>query len=50
LAIACEEAEEQVIITYAATSGISAEEINVAHLEALIWAGEVDLGKASAAA
>ena len=50
LAIACEEAEEQVIFTYAATSGISAEEINVAHLEALIWAGEVDLGKASAAA
>lgn len=45
LAIACEEAEEQVISTYAATSGISAEDINVAHLEALIWAGEVDLGK-----
>ena len=49
LAIACEEAEEQVILTYAATSGITAEEINVAHLEALIWAGEVDLGKANAA-
>ncbi len=46
LAIACEEAEEQVILTYAATSGISAEEINVAHLEAIIWAGEVELGKA----
>ena len=46
LAIACEESEDQVIMTYAATSGISAEEINVAHVEALVWAGEVDLGKA----
>ena len=45
LAIACEEAEEQVIMTYAATSGISAEEINVAHIEALVWAGEIDFGK-----
>lgn len=46
LAIACEEAEEQVIATYAAVSGISAEEINLAHVQALIWAEEVDLGKA----
>ena len=46
LAIACEEAEAQVIATYAATSGISAAEINIAHLEALIWADEVDFGKA----
>ncbi len=45
LAIACEESEDQVILIYAATSGISAEEINVAHVEALIWAGEIDLGK-----
>ena len=50
IAIACEEAEELVISTYAAGLGISAEEINVAHLEALIWAGEVDIGKASAVA
>lgn len=46
LAIACEEAEEQVIATYAAVSGISSEEINLAHVQALIWAEEVDLGKA----
>ncbi len=46
LAIACEEAEEQVITTYAAVSGISAEEINLAHIQALVWAEEVDLGKA----
>ncbi|MHB1233107.1 MAG: EAL and HDOD domain-containing protein [Burkholderiales bacterium] len=46
LAIACEESEEQVIATYAATSGISAEEINIAHVQALIWAEEVDMGKA----
>ena len=45
LAIACEEAEEQVIATYAATSGISAADINLAHVQALIWAEEVDLGK-----
>ena len=50
IAIACEESEHQVIMTYAATSGISAEEINVAHVEALIWAGEIDLSKTSAAA
>lgn len=46
LAIACEEAEDQVIATYAAVSGIQAEEINLAHVQALIWAEEVDLGKA----
>jgi EAL and modified HD-GYP domain-containing signal transduction protein len=46
LAIACEEAEEQVIAIYAATSGISAADINLAHVQALIWAEEVDLGKA----
>lgn len=45
LAIACEEAEDQVIATYAAVSGISAEDINLAHVQALIWAEEVDLGK-----
>ena len=45
LAIACEQSEEQVIMTYAASTGIPAEEINVAHLEALVWAGEIDLGK-----
>ena len=50
IAIACEESEDQVIMTYAATSGISAEEINVAHVEALIWAGEIDISKTSAAA
>ena len=50
LAIACEESEYQVIMTYAATSGISAEEINVAHVEALVWAGEIDLGNTNAAA
>lgn len=50
IAIACEESEGQVILTYAATSGISAEEINVAHVEALIWAGEIDISKSSAAA
>lgn len=46
LAIACEEAEEQVIATYAAVTGVSAEEINLVHVQALIWAEEVDLGKA----
>ena len=46
LAIACEEAEDQVIATYAAVSGISAEAINLAHVQALVWAEEVDLGKA----
>lgn len=46
LAIACEESEEQVITTYAAVSGISAEDINLAHVQALVWAEEVDLGKA----
>lgn len=46
LAIACEEAEDQVIATYAAASGITAEDINLAHVQALIWAEEVDLGKA----
>ena len=50
IAIACEESEDQVIMTYAAISGISAEEINIAHVEALIWAGEIDLAKTSAAA
>jgi len=45
LAIACEEAEDQVIATYAAVSGISAEDINLAHVQALVWAEEVDLGK-----
>ena len=49
IAIACEESEHQVIMIYAATSGISAEEINVAHVEALIWAGEIDIAKTSAA-
>ena len=46
LAIACEEAETEVIATYAAVSGISAEAINLAHVRALVWAEEVDLGNA----
>jgi len=50
LAIACEEAEEHVIATYAATSGISAEEINIAHVQALIWAEEAGWGELNAAA
>lgn len=43
LAIACEQAEAQVISTYAATTGITPAEINMAHVEALIWAGELEL-------
>ncbi len=46
LAIACEQAEEQVVSTYAASLGITAEEINIAHVQSLVWAEEVDLGKA----
>lgn len=46
LAIACEEAEDEVIAIYAAVSGISAEAINLAHVSALVWAEEVDLAKA----
>ena len=45
LAIACEEAEAHVIATYAAVSGISAKDINRAHMQALNWAEEAGWGK-----
>ncbi len=43
LAIACEQSEEQVIATYTAAKTVSAEELNLAHLQAIMWAEEVDL-------
>lgn len=43
LAIACEESEQDVIATYLAAGKISAEELNTAHVQAIIWAEDVNL-------
>ena len=41
LAVACEEADQAGIDRYAAACGLNAEEVNVAQVEALIWAEEI---------
>jgi c-di-GMP phosphodiesterase len=43
LAIACEESEQEVIASYLAAGKISAEELNTAHVQAIIWAEDVNL-------
>lgn len=43
LAVACEEADEDSISRIAASSGLDAKTVNQAHIQALIWAEEIDL-------
>ena len=43
LAVACEEADEESISRIAASSGLDARTVNQAHIQALIWAEEIDL-------
>jgi len=42
LAIACEDFDQDRIAKYAAVCGITADEVNIAHVKALIWGEEVD--------
>ena len=42
LAIACENFDQDAIARYAATCGLTADEVNVTHVKALIWGEEVD--------
>ena len=42
LAVACEEADQSGIIQYAAASGLDADEVNIAQVNALIWAEEIE--------
>ena len=42
LAIACEDFDQERIAKYAAVCGITADEVNIAHVKALIWGEEVD--------
>lgn len=42
LAVACEEADQEAIVQYAAVCGLSADEVNIAQVKALIWAEELD--------
>jgi len=42
LAIACEEADQEAIVQYAAACGLSADEVNMAQVKALVWAEELD--------
>ncbi len=42
LAVACEEGDDAGIESRAALCGLSAEEVNLAHVQAMIWAEEVD--------
>lgn len=43
LAIACEDFNQDVIAHCAATCGLSADEVNVTHVKALIWSEEVEV-------
>lgn len=43
LAIACEESEQEVIATYLAAGKVAAEELNTAHVQAIIWAEDINL-------
>lgn len=43
LAVACEDADEESISRIAADSGLDAKTVNQAHIQALIWAEEIDL-------
>ena len=43
LAVACEEADQEAIIEYAAACGLDAGEVNTAQVKALVWAEEIDL-------
>lgn len=42
LAIACENFDQDAISRYAAACGLTADEVNVTHVKALIWGEEVD--------
>lgn len=42
LAVACEEADQEAIVQHAATCGLTADEVNIAQVKALIWAEELD--------
>lgn len=42
LATACEDFDQDAIARYASACGLSADEVNVAHVNALIWGEEVD--------
>jgi EAL and modified HD-GYP domain-containing signal transduction protein len=44
LAIACEDFDQDEIAKYAADCGVTADEVNIAHVNALIWGEEVDAG------
>lgn len=44
LVLATEEGEERILETYAALCGITAQELNEAHAQALLWAEQVDQG------
>jgi len=43
LSVACEEADQDAIIEYAAACGLDANEVNTAQVKALVWAEEIDL-------
>lgn len=43
LSVACEEADQEAIIKYAAACGLDANEVNTAQVKALVWAEEIDL-------
>lgn len=42
LAIACEEADQEAIVRHAAVCGLTADEVNIAQVKALVWAEELD--------
>lgn len=42
LAVACEEADQEAIVQYAAVCGLSADEVNNAQVKAMVWAEELD--------
>jgi EAL and modified HD-GYP domain-containing signal transduction protein len=42
LAIACEQDDQERIHELASQCGLDANDVNIAHLQALIWAEEVD--------
>lgn len=43
LSVACEEADQDAIVEYAAACGLDADEVNTAQVKALVWAEEIDL-------
>jgi len=43
LSVACEEADQDAIVEYAADCGLDANEVNTAQVKALVWAEEIDL-------